>query len=178
MEGLSFRKMCDELHKGPVYIRRLQSDLGLHVARRGQRYSAAYLSFMKKVVALRTFNVPIADIVDLLNKERKILELLHIDSISDSPTWYLDACDGHGYSPDRLLLTGYDVGFALLRGDIQWNLDFRSRDPELFAGTEMGEDVRRVIDLYLDRVDAVQERITRETPVLERALNWSIGAFR
>ena len=176
-DRMSFRQLCEALHKGPVYIRRLQSDLGLHVARRGQSYSTSYFNFMKKIVALRTFNVRVADIVDLFQKECKILELLHVDSISNSPTWYLDACDGNGYAPGRLLLTGYDLGFPLKRGDIQWNLDFRQRDAELFAGIEMGEDVRRVIDLYVERVDAVRSRITLEVPVLVRALTWSERAF-
>lgn len=176
-EPMTFKRLCQELRRGPTYIRRLQLDLGLHIPGKPACYSQPQLNFLSKVVALRTFNVPVSDIVGLFNKEKKILELLHFDSIDDSPTWYLDACDGQGFSPSRLLLTGADLGFRLDARDIQWNLDFRERDAELFAKAEMGEDVRRVLDLYLERLDAIRSRVRLETPVLEQALCWSEQAF-
>ena len=174
---MTYDEMCTELGKGRAYVRNLQHSLGLYVPRREPGYSEAYLSFMHRVVSMRTFNVPVSDIQDLLSKEKKILELLHFDSMTDSPTWYLDAGDGEGYSPSRLLLTGYDVGFPIGEGDIQANLDFSERPPELFDGREMGEDMRAVIDLYLKRVEDIRVKVRTEIPVLEDALCWSEQAF-
>jgi len=56
-------------------------------------------------------------------------------------------------------------------------LNFREKEPELFAGTEMGEDVRRVLKLYVKLLLRVDKRVRSETPVMEDALAWSELAF-
>jgi hypothetical protein len=174
----TINEFCRALGKPAPLVHQLQIGLDLHIPRKEEGYSEAYVRFMQKVIALRAFSVPIADIADLFRKERKILELLHVDSISDSKTWYLDACGCDDGPPDNsLLLTGHNLGFAITAEAIQSNLDFRERDPELFKSHEMGEDIRRVLKLYLKLLDRIKERVDAERPILEQALEWSEEAF-
>lgn len=175
---LTFHQLCRRLGKPPTYVRSLQVNLELPQPQKGTGYSPAYASFMEHLVSLRAFSVPFEDIGDALQKERKILELLHVDSISTSPTWYLDCCGKDEARTDRhLLLTGYDLGFPLTAEVIQSNLDFGPRDAELFARHEMGEDIRRVLCLYVKLLDRIRDRVSQEKPVLERALFWSEEVF-
>lgn len=173
-----FYRLCKMLGKPSGYVRVLQSALQLYLPRKGEGYTNAYAAFLERVVSLRAFSVAVEDICDLFGKEKKILELLHVDSIANSPTWYLDACDNEQPHTERhLLLTGYDLGFPLGSDVIQSNLDFGRRDDELFTRHEMGEDIRRMLRLYLKLLMRVRERVTQEKPVLERALFWSEEAF-
>ena len=126
-EQLTFARLCEILGKAPFYITNLQRSLGVYVPLSEVGYSVAYVSFMEKVVALRTFNVPTSDIADVFTKEKRILELLKFDSLSTSPTWYLDACGRPNRSDEHLLLTGHALGFALHASAIQVNLFRRGR---------------------------------------------------
>jgi hypothetical protein len=173
----TFTRLCEVLGKTPFYIANLQRTLGIYTPSSKEGYSLAYVSFMEKVVALRTFNVPASDIADLFAKETRILELLKFDSLSDSPTWYLDGCGAPSRSDEHLLLTGYALGFSLHSKAIQVNLDFGKRDDELFNGREMGEDVSRSLAVYVKRVAKVRGRVEKETPVLRNALFWGERVF-
>lgn len=172
-----FADFCRLLGKTNPYVRRLQRDLGLPVPAANDGYSNAYLRFMETVVALRTFNVPMNDISDLFEKEKKILQLLHVDSMADSSTWYMAPRNGGEHTENHLLLTGHNLGFPITSDAVQANLNFREKEPELFAGAEMGEDVRRVLKLYIKMLQRVDERVRSETPVLEEALAWAERAF-
>jgi hypothetical protein len=176
-EQYTFSGLCEILGKTPFYISNLQRSLGLYIPSTAEGYSAAYVSFMEKVVALRTFNVPTSEIADLFSKEVRILELLKFDSLSDSPTWYLDACNAPNRSDEHLLLTGHALGFPLHAKAIQTNLDFGKRDDELFNGREMGEDVSRSLSVYAKLVSKVRNRVEKETPVLRNALFWGERVF-
>jgi hypothetical protein len=171
-ETYSLKEVCDTLGKSVPYIRNLQAQLGLYVMPRGERYPECYAMFLRKLVALRTFNVSYDDIGELFAKERKILELLHVDAISDAPLWYLATVESPARSDRHLLLTGQDLGFPISAEAIQCNLDFRERPPELFRRHEMGEDVRRVLDLYLKLLRRIDARVRIERPVLIDALAW------
>jgi hypothetical protein len=176
----SFADLCRALGKSGFYIYNLQRALGIPVMRDGGHYSAAYLRFMEKAVSLRAFSVSNDKIQELFELEKKILRLLHIDSLSQSETWYLEGCNGFPYSEKCLLLTGFDLGFPLTAdgsGHVQHHLDFSERDPELFSGAEMGEDVRIVLEKYTRLVTDVRERVEQETPVLRDALAWAGEVF-
>lgn len=180
MDGTySFNDLCAAVGKGPMYVKNLQRALGLPILRDGRRYRDGYVRFVEKAVALRTFCVSIERIADLFEIEKKLLRMLHIDSLSAAEDWYLDACGG-AQSPNRLLLTGHDVGFVLAPdgpGHVQDHLDFIERDPELFTGAEMGEDIRVVVRKYLDQVAEIRALVEHETPVLRDALSWAAEAF-
>ncbi len=173
----TFSQLCRAAGRAPGTILRLLNQIEADMPPRGGLFSEGYLRFVEKTIALRTLAVGIEELRELLAKEKRILELLRFDALSDSPTWYMDACTGPQRSEQHLFLTGYDVGFDLRTRAVQVNLDFSIRDDELFAGHEMGEDIVRSLDLYEQLVNRVKDRIRREKPVLENALYWCARAF-
>ncbi|MDA1044511.1 MAG: hypothetical protein O3C57_04735 [Verrucomicrobia bacterium] len=176
-ETFSFSQMCRALGKSTRYIRSLQTAIGLYIAPRGEPYTQSYLVFMRKVVSLRAFSVPIADINELLIKERKILEMLNVDSMSNSPIWFMAQKHSRVQSKTHLLLTGQNLGFDIAGGDVQCNLDYRTHNAELFDRKEMGENIHRAIDLYLDILNTVNKRVRSERAVLKSALTWAGNGF-
>src|ERR1035437_2140165 len=102
--------MAKLLNRSPVYLAGLQKRFELP-AIDGAGYSDAYLAFMRTVVFLRLFNVTEESLRDLWRLEKKLLQLLHVDS-TGSPTWFLDSC-GPPPHRRRLLLTNHDMGVAL-----------------------------------------------------------------
>lgn len=180
-DDYTYNDMCTAVGKSRLYVRNLVRALGLPIAMNGEGYSREYVRFLEKAVSLRAFSVSVQRIVDLLEIEKKILRLLHIDSLSQSMIWYLDGCCRESESRNCLLLTGYDIGFSAdpkAPGHVQHHLDFSPRDPELFTGAEMGEDVRRVLEKYHELVEDVRKRVEQETPVLRDALSWAGDAFQ
>ena len=156
-------------------LRTLQKSLGLHVPV-DDVYSEAYCRFLEKIVALQALHVSRPAITELFEKERQILRLLHVDSLSSSPTWYLDACaqpETRATLATRLLLSGHDLGFKLDATALQDNLDFGSRERELFRGKEMGEDVRKLLSDYLRLLAAIRQAVSAEIPAIRNALNWA-----
>ena len=172
-KSYSFPELCQALGRSQVAVRNLQTGLDMFVSSNGDRYSDAYLQFMQKVVALRTLNIPLEDIRDLFIKEKRIMEMLHVDSASDSPTWYLDHCHGGERTASELFLTGYDVGAPLHSGRIQVNLNFHRTGKELFSGPAMGEDVNEFCLAYTRQLEKMKRRIQEERQVLRRALAWA-----
>ncbi len=176
-EAFSFDELCKAVGKPPSYVRQLHGTFRLPPMQDHQ-YSPAYACFIGKLVTLRTFSVPVDEIEDLLARERRLLELLHADTLSTSPTWFLDQCGQSGKSSRRLLLTGYDVGFPLSSRTVQAGFDFGRKQRELFSGHEMGEDTRRVIDAYLKARKHVLDRVRDQRLVLRNALDWARVTLR
>ncbi len=172
-ESLTFSGLCQACGKSAVDVRTLQATLGLTLPSKDSRYGGAYARFLKTVIALRTFAVPLDVIADLLVRERQVLRLLKMDALSDSPTWFLDQRLAKGHKERRLLLTGYDVGFPLDGKVIQPHLDFGTRARELFSGQDMGEDVRRALDGYLRQAAKIKARVVEERTLLIAALEWA-----
>ena len=176
-KSYSFVELCQALRKSQVFMRNLQSGLDLFIAPNSDRYGEAYLNFLQKVVALRTLNIAVEDIRDLFIKEKRIMEMLHVDTASDSPTWYLDGCELHSSSESRLFLTGYDVGVPLYSGNVQPQLNFDGEPRELFTGPDMGEDVREFCKNYWRQLEKLKRRILEEKQVLRSALAWADRAI-
>ena len=171
-----FSELCLALGKSLTAVRQLQRSLDLHVPEQPAGYTDAYLSFLEKTVWLRAFGISTERIVDLFESEKRILRFLHVDSLSDSPTWYLDACRPATETPlseTRLLLTDYDIGLTPDARAVQHSLNFGKRDKELFAGAEMGEDLKLMATKYWRLLDGIIETINQEQMVLENALAWS-----
>lgn len=177
-ESFTLNELCRMLGKSPRLLLRFHSRLELPPVSRGCSFPRGYIVLMEKVILLQAFTVPMEEIADLFAKELKILHLLNCDVLDDSPYWFLLGITGRGEDEQRLLLTGYNVGFPLTTKTIQTNLVFRKREAELFNGPEMGEDVYAVMQLYLELLRKVKSRIDRERPVLKNALAWSQMAFR
>jgi hypothetical protein len=173
--GKTLAVVASRCGKPVATLKALQKSLNLHVPEDGV-YSEAYCRFMEKIVALQALHVSRSAIADIFEKERQILRLLHVDSLSSSPTWYLDACvqpETRAALATRLLLSGYDLGFKLDTTALQDNLDFGSREKELFKGKEMGEDVRKLLSDYLRLFFAIRQAVSAEIPAIRNALNWA-----
>jgi hypothetical protein len=82
--------MAASLHRSPLYVSSLQKRFGLPVFS-GAAYSPAYVAFLRGLVALRTFDVAEDTLRELWLLEKKLLQLLHVDT-TGSPTWFLDSC--------------------------------------------------------------------------------------
>jgi hypothetical protein len=161
----SLAAMAGRLGKDPLYIRNLQRSLDLTSDPKAT-YSDSYIHFLGKIIALKTLGVSQEQIADLFEMEKKILKLLHIDTLSTSENWFLSDKDANG----GLLLTGHDVGFAVDGAGVQDMLDFGAKEKEMFRGVEMGEDVRRVLGQYVKERDSAVARVQRELPVVRNAL--------
>lgn len=176
--GMTLQEVCRVIGKNHVYVGQIQTSLDLFKPEPPQMYRRGYVAFLTKCTALRTFGVGLGDIQDLFRKEIKVLKLLHLDTHSHSPTWYLDGCSLEGKEADRLLLTGMQVGFPVMTGPVQTGLDFGSREPELFESHQMGENLEHVLELYRRQVLKIRRRVEEERPIIRTALGWSTKAFQ
>ena len=163
--------MAKELNRSPVYLHGLQTRFELPLCEDAS-YSDAYLAFLRTVIFLRALNVAEESLRDLWHLEKKLLQLLHVDS-TGSPTWFLDACGQKKHPRRRLLLTNYDLGVEVPTKTLQLGLNFAKGLPELFAGKEMGEDALRVLGEYLKLYSRIRADVAAEAPVLRSAAAWA-----
>lgn len=173
LEHYTFSQLCRKMGRSPHYIRNIQAKFGLYIPKDSETYSHAYRVFLETIIILRAFSVPFEDIVELFEAEKRILKFLRADTLTLSPTWYLDQCGRNEDGANRLLLTNQDLGGSITEGGVQFHLDFRGAHGELFSGAEMGQDARRVMAAYESRLEKLRERVKTEEVVLRRALAWS-----
>jgi hypothetical protein len=167
----SLRDMLKELNRAAVYVSGLQVRFELPLME-GAAYSSAYLSFLRAIVNLRILNVPEESLRDLWHIEKKLLQLLHVDS-TGSPTWFLDSCGATAHAERRLLLSNHDLGIPLTGGEVQTGLNFTDSSPELFTGKEMGEDALRVLRECLKLRARILADIAAELPHVRAAVKWA-----
>jgi hypothetical protein len=172
MSGMhTLGEMAKVLNRSAVCLHGLQDRFDLPKFE-GATYSDAYLAFLRTLVFMRILNVSEGLLRELWNLEKKLLQLLHVDS-TGSPTWFLDACGRTTHLRRRLLLTNHDMGVALPSRSVQLGLNFATRLPELFAGKEMGEDALRLLGKYLKLYPQIQALVFTEVPLVRDAVNWS-----
>ena len=135
-------------------------------------YPEGYSALLNKLLYLLIYSVPDKDIKSLLSKEKKLLELLKVDSLNDEPLWFESLCTTK-CGPARLLLSGYDLGHPVRALSIQTGLDFTERQKELFPTTEMGVDVLRELQRYREIYDQVLERVRLGQATVEESLKWA-----
>jgi len=164
-------EMSTALNRPPVYLRGLQSRFELPTFE-GARYSDAYRAFLRTIIFLRTLGLAEEAIQDLWHTEKKLLQLLHVDSAGSS-TWFLDACGQTSHRERRLLLSNHNLGMPVPSNELQLGLDFSSKPPELFEGGEMGEDVLRVLNDYLRLYLRIHEAVKIELPHVRAAAAWA-----
>jgi hypothetical protein len=138
----------------------------------GADYSDAYLAFLRTVVTLRTLNIAEERLLRLWHLEKKLLQLLHVDT-TGSKTWFLDSCGAITGRDRRLLLTNYDIGIAVPAHAIQLGLNFAERTRELFAGKDMGEDALRVLNDIIPLQTAIRADVAEELPHVRAAVKWA-----
>ena len=86
----TFGDLARELNRSTVYLSGLQKRFELP-AFEGAAYSPAYVAFLRAIIALRSFDISEETLRDLWHLEKKLLQLLHVDS-TGSRSWFLDAC--------------------------------------------------------------------------------------
>jgi hypothetical protein len=163
--------IAKELNRPAVYLRGLQARFELPVFE-DAGYPDAYFAFLRTVVFLRMLNAPEETLRDLWRLEKKLLRLLNMDS-TGSKTWFLDACGQTTHLKRRLLLSNYDLGVRLPAGTLQLGLNFESKLPEFFAGSEMGESAIRVLGDYLKIYARIQAGVSAEAPLVRTAARWA-----
>ncbi len=163
--------MASALNRPVVYLRGLQTRFELPIVE-GGGYSDAYFAFLQTVVYLRMMNVPEESLRHLWRLEKKLLHLLNMVS-TESKTWFLDACGQTTHRRRRLLLSNYDIGVNLPSGILQLGLNFTSKLPEFFAGSEMGENAIRVLGQYLKIFTRLTPGICAEATIVRSAARWA-----
>ncbi len=159
------------LNRAPVYLRGLQTRFELPV-RKGAAHTDQEVAFLRTVIHLRTLGVSEDALLKLWTLEKKLLQLLNIDT-TGSPTWFLDSCGQATHRQRRLLLTSYDLEMDLDNRHLQPGLNFGERKKELFAGKEMGEDALRVLELCLEQRDRIVRDLAAELPHVRAAAAWA-----
>lgn len=167
---MKFQELCRELGRPSIYVRGLQSRFELPVLEE-HGYAHAYRDFLRQVIYLRALGITEEDLRELWRIEKKLMLLLHAES-SESNTWFLDSHGETGGRDRRLLLSNYDLGVPFSTGSLQLGLNFTVRPPELWTGREMGEDVVRVLNQYLQLRDKLLQCVRTEIPLLKAALKW------
>ena len=165
------KEIAERLGRPAIWILGIQKRFGLPVL---ESYSEGYEAFLRKILYLRVLGVSEESLREFWGVERKLIEVLHLDSQS-SPTWMVDACSVAGDSDRRLLLSNIDLGFLLPATDLQIGLNFATSTPELFVGKEMGEDALKVLQDYRTRLTAIRASVGSELAVLRGAIKWGRG---
>ena len=168
---MTLGEMAGALNRPAVYLHGLQTRFELP-AFKGDGYTSAYLAFLRMLVYLRTLGISEETLRELWHIEKKLLQLLHVDSIG-TPTWFLDACGQTSHSKRRLLLTNHDLGMEIPSGALQLGLNFSETLPELFAGREMGENALRVLNTYLQLYGRIRADVKTELPLVRAATRWA-----
>jgi hypothetical protein len=168
----SLGDMALALNRSTVYLTGLQRRFELP-AFEGTAYPPAYLAFLRGVINLRTFDIAEENLRDLWRLEKKLLQLVHVDS-AGSRTWFLDSCGATTHRERRLLLTNHDLGVSLNGSEVQTGLNFANSLPELFVGKEMGEDALRVLRESLKIRTRILADIAAELPRVRAAVKWAI----
>jgi hypothetical protein len=163
---MKLKQLAAVAGKPVPYVMGIQERHGLQAC---AEYSAGYAVLVRKLTFLAVMSVPGKDTGVLLDRERKLLELLKVDSLDSNPAWFENLCTMKS-GPTRLLLSGYDLG---RRSGVQPGLDFARREKELFTPREMGADAIRALETCRAATATVIARLRQETPVLADALKWA-----
>jgi hypothetical protein len=159
------------LNRPVVYLSGLQTRFELPLFP-GAGYLDTYVAFLRAIVFLRTLNVSEESLRELWGFEKKLLQLLHVDS-TGSRTWFLDSCGATTFPERRLLLTNHDMGMPVSETEIQTGLNFAASAPELFSGPEMGEDALRVLRECLKLRACILKSVSAELPHVRNAVKWA-----
>lgn len=167
----SLNDIARYVNRSPLYLRGLQQRFDLEVLDGGS-YSEAYRQFFKTLVQLRLLGISEDVMLKMWSLEKKVLQLLHVDALG-SVTWYLDSCGRKTHRRRRLLLSNYDLGVSLHSARIQLRMNFSERHGELFDRAEMGEDIIKVLERYLDLYRKVKADAIAESRQLSSAAGWA-----
>jgi hypothetical protein len=166
---MRLNELAKAVGKSAPYVMTLQRKYGLPVCK---DYPEGYAVLVKKLIYLSICSVPDKDIKSLFSKEKKLLELLKVDSLHDGDLWFENMSIMKS-GPSRLLLSGHDLGHPVECQTIQTGLDFSDREKELFQSTEMGASALRELQRYAEVLDKVKVRMEQELCSVGAALKWA-----
>ncbi|VGO16626.1 hypothetical protein PDESU_05217 [Pontiella desulfatans] len=166
---MKLNELAKRVGKSVPYVMTLQKKFGLPVCK---DYPVGYAVLVEKLIYLSICSVPDKEIKSLLSKEKKLLELLKVDSLHDGDLWFENMCIMKS-GPTRLLLSSHDLGHPVDCATVQPCLDFSDRDKELFQSSEMGASALRELRRYSKTLDGVKARIRQELPIVGAALKWA-----
>jgi len=166
---MTTRELAKSVGKSVPAVFNLQKKFELSKAR---RYPEGYAVLLSKLIYLSTCSVSDKDIRKLLVMEKKLLELLKVDSLHDGELWFESLCIAKR-GAKRLLLSGHDLGHPVRAPSIQAGLDFSRQPQEFFSHAEMGTDMLRELQRYADFVGHIQERVKEGLPVVEATAKWA-----
>ena len=163
-------QIAKALNRPVVFISSLQTRFGLPTL---PAYPPAYIALLRTLVNLRSFGISEDRLQNLWQLEKKLLQLLHVDS-SGSTTWFLDSCGRTSNRRRRLLLTNHDLGHAVPADAVQLGLNFAEKPIELFLGSAMGEDELRILNQIIPLRRAMLQDVAAELPHLRQAAKWAV----
>ncbi|MDP6630916.1 MAG: hypothetical protein QGH42_13590 [Kiritimatiellia bacterium] len=131
---MKLKALAESVGKSVPFVMNLQQKYALTPCK---VYNEGYVVLVKKLIYLSICSVPLKDIKTLLKRERRLLELLRVDSVQEIPDWFESICVMKSGSA-RLLLSGFDIGYELEGEIVQIGLDFSSRGRELFGAVQHG----------------------------------------
>jgi hypothetical protein len=180
--SFSHNQLCAALGKPSLYVHNIQKYFSLPVLKADEKYSEGHKMFLERIINLKTLGVSSDDIVKLLVLEKTILHLLQIDSLNESPTWYLDHCSDRYLKRNKpfvLMLTDFELEDSPLGQSMQGSLDFAEAHPkELFKAADMGEDINRAIEKYRELEGRILAIVDREVGVTQKATDWAKSILR
>lgn len=150
---------------------RLQARFELPVGKRAC-YSDAYQAFLRAALYLHMLNTLEDRLLTLWRLEKKLLPLLHIDSIR-SAAWFLDSYGQTPHAERRLLLSNYDIGLDLSAKSLQLGLNFSDAAPELFAGRKWERAPCMSWRQYVELASRTGNEVRAEIPLLRNAARWA-----
>lgn len=132
---IAVRTFCDvatTLNRSAVSLSGLRKRFELPIFE-DVAYAPAYAAFLRSVISLRTFDISEETLRDLWHLEKKLLQLIQVDS-AGSFTWFLDCCGATTHPERRLLLTNCDLGIPLTGSQVQTGLNFADSLPGSVQG--------------------------------------------
>ena len=165
---MKMKDLAKEVGRSVPSVMLIQKKYGLSVFK---NYAPGYVVMLKKVIYLSILSVTVTDVKALLKSETRLLELLKVDSLNESPDWYEALCSMKA-GRSRLLISGYDIGMAVAGNAVQFGLDFKERAKELFEDSEMGADALQGLRRYAQVVGKVRPHIAGEVGLVRDAAKW------
>lgn len=166
---MKMKALAESVDRSVPFVMNIQRQFGLRTL---LNYPDGYVALLKKLVWLSLSPVPQKDIELLLNRERKLLEVLKVDSVSHDTDWFESMCVMKS-GPTRLLLSGYDLKCRIDGGAVQQGLDFAERARELFEDREMGSDALAALKNYAAICQKIRLQLAQDIPAMAAALRWA-----
>jgi len=166
---MKIKALAEAAGRSVPYVMNIQKKFGM---RQMLNYPEGHAALLTKLVRLSLCSVPQKDIELLLARERKLLEMLKVDSVSEDSDWFERLCTMKT-GPTRLLLSGYDLKCRIDGNAVQPGLDFAERTRELFTEKELASDALTALRNYAAIFRKIQGQLIQDLPAMAASVNWA-----